>query len=84
MTTTLREAFLKEASKIIDNDELLEEAVRLLRNLRRDNDATLKPYTREELFQRIEQSLSDDDAGKVYTHESVKQAMQQQYPFLCK
>lgn len=83
-TMDLREAFFKEASAIIDSDELLEEATKLLRKLRREKAVDQKPYTRKELHERIEQSLADEAAGHTYTGEEVKHMMEQKYPFLCK
>ena len=83
-TIELRKSFFNEASAIIDNDELLEEATKLLRKLRTERATQTKPYTMEEIDKRIEASLADDAAGNVLTSRQVDQQMKEKFPFLCK
>ena len=86
MNTTIdlnayRDQLLRDIS--VDNLEVLESIRRAYRRAlnklkKEEKEAeTLTPYTMEELHARIDRSLADAKAGRVYTNEEMNRFMQE-------
>ena len=84
MNTTIdlnayRDQLLQDISHV-DNLEVLESIRRAYRSKlqKEEKEAeTLTPYTMEELHARIDRSLADAKAGRVYTNEEMNRFMQE-------
>ncbi len=72
--------FLKSLSLGSDNERWLAE--KLYEDIE-EQEKQLAPYTMEELDARIERSLADAEAGRIYTTEEVRRMMESKYPCLC-
>lgn len=48
----------------------------------RPQEPELKPYTLEEIYAEIDESLEDIKAGRVYTTEQVKSIMRERHKWL--
>lgn len=74
-TMELNAVLLRELSSIATDEALLQKAIKCIRTLKKEAKKSakeeLKPYTMEELNERIDESEADEKAGRVYTSEQV-------------
>ena len=65
----------------LNNIDLLSSINNLL-GKERPQEPELKPYTMEEIYAEIDESLEDIKAGRVYTTEQVKSIMRERHKWL--
>lgn len=88
-TMELNAVLLRELSSIATDEDLLQKAIKCIKALKKEAKAksakeALKPYTMEELNERIDESEADEKAGRAHTCEQVHAMMEEKYPWLCK
>ena len=83
MNTHLSVNQLWDLAQTLSTDNRRWLADKLYQSVKAEEKEHLTPYTMEELDARIERSLADAEAGRIYTTEEVRRMMESKYPCLC-
>lgn len=70
-TIDLRAELLNEVNALMDNDDLMKEAIETLRSMRRARMKSPCAYSLEEVKERLRRTEADAIAGRGYTLEEV-------------
>lgn len=70
-TMELRAELLNEVNVIMDNEDMMKEAIELLRNMRQSKQKPPCAYTIDEVKNRLRLTEADAIAGRGYTTEEV-------------